>query len=310
MSHEIPINFRCETTWRAGLLHVPQQRATRGLVVIVGGPQYRVGSHRQFVLLGRELAKAGVAVLRFDCRGMGDSEGEPGEPEPCEHLTPDIRAAIDTLFEQVPTLQDVAIWGLCDGASAAALYAYQDARVTGLVLLNPWVSTAHGAAKANLKYYYWSRLLDPTLVKRIASGQMNVVASVRSFVHTVVTALRPTRMVQTSASLCESPDVRSTPPLADRMLRALGRFEGRVLLILSGNDLVAAEFKDTVSRSRRWRAFLNQSSVARIDFPLADHTFSCRDWRDRVAECTLDWVRAPESGRAWVYRLETADLPM
>jgi len=34
-----------------------------------------VGSHRQFVQLARRLAKQGYPTLRFDYRGMGDSEG-------------------------------------------------------------------------------------------------------------------------------------------------------------------------------------------------------------------------------------------
>ena len=43
---------------------------------MVGGPQYRVGSHRQFTLMARAFAAAGYPVLRFDYRGIGDSEGE------------------------------------------------------------------------------------------------------------------------------------------------------------------------------------------------------------------------------------------
>ena len=46
-----------------------------GVLVIVGGPQYRVGSHRQYVQLSRHLAEQGIASMRFDVRGMGDSPG-------------------------------------------------------------------------------------------------------------------------------------------------------------------------------------------------------------------------------------------
>ena len=47
-----------------------------GVLLIVGGPQYRAGSHRQFTLLGRALAAAGVPCLRIDYRGMGDAHGD------------------------------------------------------------------------------------------------------------------------------------------------------------------------------------------------------------------------------------------
>lgn len=59
-----------------------------GVVVVVGGAQYRVGSHRQFVRLARRLAAAGHPVLRFDLPGMGDS---PGEPVPFENTAPTLQ---------------------------------------------------------------------------------------------------------------------------------------------------------------------------------------------------------------------------
>ena len=50
-----------------------------GVLIIVGGPQYRVGSHRQFVQLARALASNGIATMRFDYTGMGDSQGKKAE---------------------------------------------------------------------------------------------------------------------------------------------------------------------------------------------------------------------------------------
>ena len=63
--------FACAGDTLMGILAKPETPADTGVIVIVGGPQYRVGSHRQFVLLSRALAAAGYAVLRFDYRGMG-----------------------------------------------------------------------------------------------------------------------------------------------------------------------------------------------------------------------------------------------
>jgi len=73
--NEIPVTFGCEDISLVGVLHAPEAAPSLGFVFVVGGPQYRVGSHRQFVLLARDLASHGAAVLRFDCRGMGDSGG-------------------------------------------------------------------------------------------------------------------------------------------------------------------------------------------------------------------------------------------
>ena len=46
-----------------------------GVLIIVGGPQYRVGSHRQFVKLSRALSQHNIASMRLDSSGMGDSSG-------------------------------------------------------------------------------------------------------------------------------------------------------------------------------------------------------------------------------------------
>ena len=132
--NEHALTFDCEGESLVGILSGAGLPAGRGVLIVVGGPQYRVGSHRQFALLARHLAKHGVPTLRFDYRGMGDSDGEV---RTFERVGEDIRCAIDRFFASVPGLKDVVIWGLCDAASAALFYAHQDARVSGLILLNP-----------------------------------------------------------------------------------------------------------------------------------------------------------------------------
>ncbi|MEO7385660.1 MAG: hydrolase 1, exosortase A system-associated, partial [Gammaproteobacteria bacterium] len=69
------VTFTCEGDTLIGILHEALVPATRGVLIVVGGPQYRIGSHRQFVLLARDLARQGIPILRFDYRGMGDSDG-------------------------------------------------------------------------------------------------------------------------------------------------------------------------------------------------------------------------------------------
>lgn len=266
--------------------------ATRGVIVVVGGPQYRAGSHRQFTLLSRALAAQGIASMRFDCRGMGDSGGAMRN---FEDLQPDIHAAIDHFFDEMAELREVVIWGLCDAASAALMTAHRDKRITGLVLLNPWVRTPEGLAKAQLKHYYWSRLTDREFWSKIGRGDFTFATSLRSFASAVKMALGLRRVRAASADAADKfapVDADQSVPLPERMADGMSRFSGKVLLILSGNDLTAQEFDEVVRESSRWRRLLADARVERRMLPDANHTFARAEWRDQVATWTAEWVRS------------------
>lgn len=271
MSEQRALSFPCAGQWLYGVANLPATPYKRGVLIVVGGPQYRAGSHRQFTLLARSLAGQGIATMRFDYRGMGDSEGEMRD---FESVNEDLRAAIDAFFAAAPSLSEVVLWGLCDAASAAALYAAGDARVTGLVLLNPWVRTDSGTAKATLKHYYRARFLDGALWKKVLSGRFNVWGAVKSF-----------------AGLMGS--ARQAPPsnsLPDRMYDGLGQFAGKILVILSGADLTAQEFSDLSQASPKWRCLMAAPRTTRKLIAKADHTCSRRLWHDQVAHWTAQWV--------------------
>jgi len=256
---------------------------------VVGGPQYRVGSHRQFMLLARDLATHGVPVMRFDYRGMGDSEGDARNFEGIED---DLSCAIDQFFEKVDALKEVVIWGLCDAASAALFYAYQDRRVTGLVLLNPWVRTDKGIAKARLKHYYVTRLLDPAFWSKIWQGQFSFTKAAQSFSKNVSEALvgrKGNVAILKDGAFDESCNAASLP---ERMFDGFKLFKGKVLLITSGADLTAQEFTDLVKASPKWQKLLGSPNVRSFDIPEADHTFSRQEWRDQVACGTREWIQS------------------
>ena len=273
MTEQRALAFTCAGDWLYGVLDLPAAPHKRGVLVVVGGPQYRAGSHRQFTLLARSLAAQGIAAMRFDYRGMGDSEGAM---RGFENVDDDLRAAIDTFFAQVPGLTEVVLWGLCDAASAAALYAAGDKRVAGLVLLNPWVRTESGEAKATLKHYYRARLLDAGLWKKIATLRFDYGAASRSLL----------RLLGSAAKAAPS------GALPDRMHDGLDRFGGKLLVILSGADLTAQEFSGLADADPKWHDLLAAPRVTQRLLPQADHTCSRRAWHEQVAQWTADWVRA------------------
>jgi uncharacterized protein len=287
---ERPLVIECNGASLYGILSAPEQTCSRGVLVLVGGPQYRVGSHRQFTLLARNLAANGIPVFRFDCRGMGDSEGDLRD---FERLEDDLRCAIDRFLQELPDLDELVIWGLCDAASAALFYAHRDPRITGLVLLNPWVRTEQGEAKAYLRHYYLDRFFNRGFWGKVLSGRFDYSGAIRSFIQTIARAAAG-RRTNEDGQASHGRTAGSCDPinLPERMLDGLGRFGGRTLLIISGNDLTAQEFCDLIRESLPWQRLLASPRVSRQDLPEADHTFSRRAWRDQVADWTRDWIRS------------------
>jgi exosortase A-associated hydrolase 1 len=273
--NETPVTFECGQETLVGIVANPETNLARGVMIIVGGPQSRTGSHRQFTLLARHLAANGIASMRFDYRGMGDSSGAQ---RTFEEVGDDIRAAIDTFMKNVPQLTDVVLWGLCDAASAAMLYAHSDRRVSGLVLANPWVRSEKGFAKTQIRHYYAARLLDAEFWKKAMSGKLNPIKAISELFSTIKQAGSAT------------PKTAETQSLPERMLDGLQRFTGHSLIILSGKDLTAREFEDTVKASAGWQARLSNKNTTQLVLPESDHTFSRWTWSEYVESKTSDWV--------------------
>lgn len=282
---ERPLIFPCGADRLVGVVHHTETKSPRaGVLVIVGGPQYRVGSHRQFILMARELARHGYPVMRFDYRGMGDSEGQV---RGFELVDDDILAATDAFFSSVPSLSQVVLWGLCDGASAAAMYARRDSRVAGLVLVNPWVRTPAGEAKAYVQHYYARRLLQGSFWRKLLTGRLEVLPAVRDFLLTLGHA-RAKKPVGAPEGARQG--------FVERMYQGLGDFERPVMVLISGRDLTAAEFVTLCNEDPRWKRLLSRSNVCLVRLDEADHTFSGRLMLASAIESCAAWLHSALGG--------------
>lgn len=273
--------FACEGERLVGVIAGPAGGSAGtgiGVVVVVGGPQYRAGSHRQFVLLARALAGRGHHCLRFDCRGMGDGTGPARS---FEQIGADIHAAIAALRAHCPAVGKVVLWGLCDGASACLLYlqAYGNlARADALCLFNPWVRSDESLAKTQVKHYYARRLMQRDFWHKLLRGGTGLTA-LREFLGKLGTMLRrgPGRSPNEGA-------------YQDRMAAAWRGFPGRILLVLSGEDYTAREFMDHARSCPAWAGLLDRPGVEQHDLPGVDHTFSTASWRSQVEDLTAQWL--------------------
>lgn len=284
MSKSVPISFECGDHTLVGIIDIPEYASRRAVLVVVGGPQYRVGSHRLFTLLCRGLADAGILAMRFDHRGIGDSTGS----STFEQISPDIRAAIDTLIRLHPSVTEIVLWGLCDGASAAMMYASSDPRVKGLVLLNPWARSERTLAKSYFRGYYINRLLSRDFWSGLFSGNVDVRQALVSVVGNAKQALsKPDE--ETEENGTDAPTTNE-PKFQVRMMNGLERFSGNVLFILSGDDITADEFLTFVNSRRAYRKLMRRRRAERRALQAADHTFSTREWRDQVITWSRTWV--------------------
>lgn len=287
---ETAVVFPCAGEELLGIVSTPAAPAPaprHGVLIVVGGPQYRVGSHRMFVHLARCLAESGAAAMRFDARGMGDSTGPR---QYFEDFDADIRAALDALFREVPSLRTVAIWGLCGGATAALLYVQgtRDARVGALALVNPWVRTDVTQAVTQVKHYYLQRLMQADFWRKLLRGGV-ALGSLSELWRALRLTARAAAATRGTARL-QIREGGSDGDLGVRMAHAWAGFAargGRTLLILSERDYTAKEFLETANLHPVWQGNFAHPLARRIDLPEADHTFPQPEAHARVEQATI-----------------------
>ena len=267
---EASVVFDCGGDRLIGIHHgVEDQTPSTVVVNVVGGPQYRVGSHRQFVLTARFLASAGFPCLRFDYRGMGDSAGELRS---FTSVSEDIDVVVAWCRQTYPDSK-IVLMGLCDGASAAAIYG-ESTQVDGLILINPWVHRPDLAAKVQVWHYYRQRLLSWAFWRRLLTFQVNVGAAAQD--------------IGSGVSAAAQAGEATDNEFVDRMFSGLTKQKCPVLTLLSGDDLTAMEFQQLCRQDRAWRKLVG--SWKQVDFPQADHTFSDPTQFANHNQVITDWL--------------------
>lgn len=287
---EVPVVFDCQGSRLVGMVHVPAQPRMRGLLnVVAGGPQYRGGLARMQVRLARRLAAEGVPVMRFDYRGLGDSEGQF---RGFRHVEADLRAAIHVFMQQVPGMREVALWGGCDASSAGLINGWKFPQVTGLLLGNPFVHSEETGDQVAVAHYR-QRLRDKDFWLKVLRGGYNPLPAVATVLRSLAARLRRRLHGTTDtapAAVQDDPQL----PFQQRMCLGLARFKGEVLMVMSGRSLVSREFDQLVVQSATWQQALNApASVLRVDLPEADQAYSTIPTQHEVIELITRWMCNP-----------------
>lgn len=287
----IPFTFDCMGSPLLGIIHKSENPTPIGVLIVVGGgPQYRAGGHRQLLLWSRRIAEEGYSVMRFDYRGMGDSGGTFSG---FEDIEADIDAALTAFSEKCPEISKFVLWGECDASSAIMMYAAKDPRIVGISLQNPWARSESGEAKTVLKHYYLKRFLQPSFWKKVFSFKFDLLAALSSIKDLLLKARGDTGGTSTNdADEGLDQTAREQLPYPVRMKNGLQRYTGKVLLFMSGRDLIAREFDELAKSDKEWSELIKSDQCTRVDIKMGDHTFSSEALRNEVVEHGITWLKA------------------
>lgn len=216
-----------------------------GLLIVSGGNEVRSGAHRGMARLAAAVAAAGHPVLRFDRRGVGDSEGEN---EGFEGSGADISAALALLRAECPHLTRVTAFGNCDAATALVLH-HAAGGGDALLLANPWTidgPTVEDEASAlpppaAIRARYAAKLRDPREWLRLLRGGVDLDKLLRG--------LRSASAVPEASGL------------AARLAAAMVRIECPATVLLARRDGTAQAFEAAWQSS----AFAEARAKAKVE---------------------------------------------
>lgn len=121
----------------AGTIARPNDKKDTPIFVLItgSGPQNRdeeLFGHRPFAVIADYLAKNGIATLRIDDRGMGQSEKGKDNPT-IEDFATDINTAVDFLAKNGYT--NIGMIGHSEGGIIAPMVALQNKKVKRIIML-------------------------------------------------------------------------------------------------------------------------------------------------------------------------------
>ena len=134
---------------RVGVLTLPAEtRSPRGgLLLLNAGMLPRIGPQRLHVELARAAAAEGIASLRFDHAGIGDSPAASGDGDVVAQVVNETCAAAACL-RRSSGCGPIAAFGICSGAETALRWAARAPGELGAILVNGRFLEARGEAAA------------------------------------------------------------------------------------------------------------------------------------------------------------------
>lgn len=255
-----------------GMLERPTSHAERGVIFLGGWAGTRVGPHQIFVKLTRQLSARGIAGLRFDFRGRGDSEGETGSAE-LGTMLKDVIAAVQWMVQRTQVTK-LTLLGICSGSQVAMGACQAHPAIDSLILWStPSVPEAVGQRGSARR----RRLF----VLREYAGKLFRTQTWRKL---FTLRLRPKTIGRVIWS--ESPPPTATG-VEQHCLDQFRQFEGRTLFVHGTND---PETKPALAQYLpicEQRGTPHQVHLVRG----ANHSFYSVAWEEEVLRVSMEWLQ-------------------
>lgn len=253
------------------------------VLLVNAGVVHRIGLHRLNVKIARHMAARGIASLRFDLAGLGDSRIVGSPTGFREQAVADIQAAMD----HVERLQDVhrfAIFGICSGAFNGYAAALADARIVGLSMLD-------GHAFRSWKTV-WMRHLQRARVV----GARELWAALRRRLGARPPAAAPVDAVDTGGDADNDPVVAATPAQFAAAMQTLVDRSVAVHIVNTGSRIddysYPGQFIDVFGR----HAFARQ--VVSDYLPEMDHSVTLIAQQQALLQRLDHWIDRLPAGSA------------
>jgi pimeloyl-ACP methyl ester carboxylesterase len=272
-----------------GILNEPARESGEPYPFVVflnSGIIHHVGANRLYVRLARALARSGVASLRFDLSGIGDS-GAPGDDATIPRGEIERRDIDDALsMLAADGAQRFVLAGLCSGADNAFATMVSDPRVVGALMLD-------GFAFRTVGYfvrYYGPRLVRPGVWWRTFTGRSRALKGFLTAIGRRLT--RWSRPARDRISLAAS-----THPTRGEMRRqwlALVGRDARVLLVFTAGLEARYNYRGQFFAAFRGLDFGN--TVQHEYFGESDHIFSRERDQARLEQLLIGWFHGAFDG--------------
>ncbi len=301
------VEFNVSRNILRGILHIPEEPLVKniGINLLNPGIKYRVGPHRLNVKIARYLCHEGYFVLRFDPRGVGDSEGEL----PIEsvvnlwsrveqgHYVNDILTT-NQFFVNTAKLDRLCLMGLCGGAISAILTTAKDKSVDKLILIDIPVTYATNIKDdadfitsedyaCQIYSHYRAKLFNPKSWLRFVSLQSDYKTIVKTLYFKIGNLIKLNNGNGKSSSHSQNFNY-----LFLEAFKKCVSQNKQILFILSGKSYTTGEFQAEFQKNYLYSGSPYEAYCKIKLLPEANHTYTLVEWQNELFDIISKWLRS------------------